>query len=219
MALPTSEFRSRRPLILTVPGLGGSGPGHWQTIWEQQRDDCARADLGQWSAPRRNAWVSKLDQAIRRSDMPVILAAHSLGCIAVAWWAELAGQPWVGRWRARFSSLPPTWSAPTGFRRSPISLPPRARRCPSPRSWSRARTIRTPRPSAPLTWLATGAAIFVDAGATGHINADSGLGAWREGQMLLERLIGAAEGPIASGCVMADVQPILAGGSVALPIR
>ncbi|MFX8195576.1 alpha/beta hydrolase, partial [Acinetobacter baumannii] len=21
-------------MILTVPGLGGSGPSHWQTLWE-----------------------------------------------------------------------------------------------------------------------------------------------------------------------------------------
>ena len=25
---------------------------------------------------------------------PIVLAAHSLGCLAVAWWAELSGQPW-----------------------------------------------------------------------------------------------------------------------------
>jgi len=37
-------------------------------------------------------------------------------------------------------------------------------------------------------WLSS----FVDAGELGHINANSGLGAWREGQALLARLIGSA---------------------------
>jgi predicted alpha/beta hydrolase family esterase len=219
MTFPTSEFRSRRPLILTVPGLGGSGPGHWQTIWEQQRDDCARADLGQWSAPRRNAWVSKLDQAIRRSDMPVILAAHSLGCIAVAWWAELAGQPWG--WPVAGALL----VAPPDVERTD-RLPALAHFAPSPRAPLPFPSILVASeddphasPQRAFDMARDWGSHFVDAGAAGHINADSGLGAWREGQMLLERLIGAAEGPIASGCVMADVQPILAGGSVALPIR
>ncbi len=41
-----------------------------------------------WNTPHRNAWVIKLDQAIRSAQAPVILAAHGLGCLAVAWWAE-----------------------------------------------------------------------------------------------------------------------------------
>ncbi len=43
------------PLILTVPGLNGSGPRHWQTIWEQEIDDVARVELGSWEKPHRNA--------------------------------------------------------------------------------------------------------------------------------------------------------------------
>lgn len=219
MTIATSEFRSRRPLILTVPGLGGSGPGHWQTIWEQERDDCVRADLGQWSAPRRNAWVSKLDQAIRRCDMPVILAAHSLGCIAVAWWAELAGQPWG--WPVAGALL----VAPPDVERAdrPAAL---AHFAPGPRAPLPFPSILVTSEDDPYASLQRGfdmardwGSHFVDIGAAGHINADSCLGAWREGQLLVERLIGAAEGPMASGGTMADVQPALAGESAALPIR
>ncbi|MBO0749473.1 MAG: alpha/beta hydrolase, partial [Porphyrobacter sp.] len=28
------------PLCLTVPGIDNSGPTHWQTLWEQRREDC-----------------------------------------------------------------------------------------------------------------------------------------------------------------------------------
>jgi len=76
--------RGSAPLVLTIPGLGGSGPSHWQSVWEATRGDCERVDLGMWSAPRRNAWVTKLDHAIKTAPAPVILAAHSLGCLAVA---------------------------------------------------------------------------------------------------------------------------------------
>ncbi len=82
------------PVVLTVPGLGGSGPSHWQTLWEESRPDTRRVELGMWNTPHRNAWVTKLDLAIRSAQAPVVLAAHSLGCLAVAWWAELSGQPY-----------------------------------------------------------------------------------------------------------------------------
>ena len=79
---------SSNPVILTVPGLGNSGPGHWQTAWETGLPGCRRVDLGLWEDPHRNTWVNKLNLAIQRAEGPVILAAHSLGCMAVAWWAE-----------------------------------------------------------------------------------------------------------------------------------
>src|SRR3546814_10498312 len=46
-----------------------------------------------WDRPHRNTWVNKLNAAIRQADRPVILVAHSLGCIAVAWWAALERPP------------------------------------------------------------------------------------------------------------------------------
>ena len=91
-----SDFAGRgtTPLALTIPGLNNSGPTHWQTIWERTRGDCDRVDLGMWATPRRNVWVTKLDHAIKQAPAPVILVAHSLGCLAVAWWAALEGQPY-----------------------------------------------------------------------------------------------------------------------------
>ena len=38
----TSEAVDPAPAILTVPGLNNSGPGHWQTLWEQQLPGCHR---------------------------------------------------------------------------------------------------------------------------------------------------------------------------------
>jgi predicted alpha/beta hydrolase family esterase len=83
---------ARQPVVLTIPGLNNSGPGHWQTIWEEKRGDCLRVDLGSWASPNRNAWVTRLDAAIREVDGPIVLAAHSLGCLAVAWWGALQSQ-------------------------------------------------------------------------------------------------------------------------------
>jgi 4-hydroxy-tetrahydrodipicolinate synthase len=41
-------------------------------------------------------WVPALDRAVRESARPVVLAAHSLGCLAAAWWASLC---WVDAFR------------------------------------------------------------------------------------------------------------------------
>jgi predicted alpha/beta hydrolase family esterase len=175
--------------VLTVPGLNGSGPAHWQTLWEQSRPDTVRVDLGMWHTPHRNSWVTKLDQAIRRAEAPVVLAAHSLGCIAVAWWAELS--PQLPDWPVVGALL----VAPADVDR--VDAPSEIKGfAPIPR-------LRLPFPSVVVAsqddpWVTLGRARglaadwgsqFIDAGARGHLNADSDLGCWHEGQELLDRVL------------------------------
>jgi predicted alpha/beta hydrolase family esterase len=209
-----SETAGRRPTILTVPGLESSGPWHWQTLWEQADRDCIRVDLGLWNSPRRNAWVTRLDQAIRAAEAPVVLVAHGLGCLAVAWWAELAGQQWGSPVAGALLVAPPdveraeAQPAIAGFAPTPhASLPFPSILvaseddpcCSSQRAFDMARL-----------W----GSHFVDAGQCGHINTASDIGWWAEGRQLLERLIGAAEGPVAQGAGRVAAQTLLAiGGS------
>ncbi|MGD7478422.1 alpha/beta hydrolase, partial [Ralstonia pseudosolanacearum] len=37
--------------MLTVPGLYGSGPGHWQSRWEERFPDWRRVEQDDWSTP------------------------------------------------------------------------------------------------------------------------------------------------------------------------
>jgi predicted alpha/beta hydrolase family esterase len=182
------------PAILTVPGLGGSGPSHWQTLWELPRPDTSRAELGMWSTPHRNSWVTKLDRAIATTRAPVILAAHSLGCLAVAWWATLGGQPYGWPVVGALLVAPPDVDAAgaateiAGFAPAPrVPLPfPSILVASRDDPWvafERAHSM-----------AADWGSHFVDAGEQGHLNADSGLGAWREGQALLDLLLLAAGG-------------------------
>jgi predicted alpha/beta hydrolase family esterase len=184
-----SDLHQNTPVVLTVPGLGGSGPSHWQTLWEQARIDTRRVELGMWQTPHRNAWVTRLDQAIRQAQAPVILAAHSLGCLAVAWWAELSGQPYG--WPVAGALL----VAPADADRDDTH---EALRNFGP-------TPRKPLPFASILvassddpWMSIHRASqlasewgshFVNAGPQGHINAASDIGWWIEGQQLLERVI------------------------------
>ncbi|MBT2188101.1 RBBP9/YdeN family alpha/beta hydrolase [Sphingobium nicotianae] len=179
---------TQRPLILTVPGLCNSGPTHWQSIWERDLEGCARADLESWDAPRRNAWVNKLNLAIRDAGRPVILVAHSLGCHAVAWWAAMEqpafGDPVLG---ALLVAPPEVDVAPMDARLKPFGPTPKAP-LPFPSivvashddpyiQFHRARRLAQ-------FWGSR----FADAGSVGHINAQSNLGAWHFGQFLLRKL-------------------------------
>jgi len=187
------NFRTT-PLVLTVPGLDNSGPGHWQSIWERERIDCERADLGMWSNPHRNSWVTALNNSIRQAGRPVILAAHSLGCLAVAWWAALEAQPYGTPVAGALLVAPPDVDyggvdpRVAGFGPAPkIILPFPSVVIAS----SNDRFIDLSRAHGLAKFWGSH---FVNMGEAGHINADSGLGDWREGQVWLDRLVAAANG-------------------------
>lgn len=175
--------------ILTVPGLDNSGPRHWQTRWEETRTDTARVELGLWDRPHRNSWIGRLDQAIGAARTPAVLVAHSLGCIAVAWWAAFAGRLPGNRVIGALLVAPADCDAVgTDARITPFAPIPR-RRLPFPSllvashddpwlNFERATQLAQ-------QWGST----LIDAGAVGHINADSDLGDWLNGQTLLARLL------------------------------
>lgn len=219
MALTLSELGGRTPTILNIPGLGGSGPAHWQTLWEQGRTDTIRADLGCLTSPRRNAWVTRLDQSIRTARAPVILAAHGLGCLAVAWWAMLAGQTWG--WPVAGALL----VAPPDVDRNDVR--PELRDFgPSPRVMLPFPAIVVAssddpyaNPQRAFDMARDWGAHFIDAGPSGHLNAASGTGWWSEGQHLLDRLIGVAANPAPHAGGPADIIAALAADGVEAAVR
>ena len=183
-----APFSGASPTILTVPGLEGSGADHWQTLWEKSRPGTVRADLGDWTAPQRNAWVARLEDAITRAQAPVILVAHSLGCLAVAWWAKVLPQPYG--WPVAGALL----VAPADVDRddAPVALrgfaPTPAAPLPFPSivvasaddPWMTVRRAH----SLAVNWGSR----FVDAGPLGHINVASGIGSWPDGLDLVDGL-------------------------------
>jgi predicted alpha/beta hydrolase family esterase len=87
--------RRQAPLVLTVPDLDGAGPGHWLSRWEAQDSNVRRVDMVDWSEPNRNLWVNRLNLAIHRAGRPVVLVAHGVGCLTVAWWAHYEMPKWA----------------------------------------------------------------------------------------------------------------------------
>ncbi len=199
---------ARQPVVLTIPGLNNSGPGHWQTLWEDMRGDCQRVDLGSWASPNRNAWVTRLDAAVREVNGPIILAAHSLGCLAVAWWGALQSQAYGWPVTGALLVAPPDCDrmetpetigsfGPTPRGQLPFPSIVIASRNDPYIFFERAHSIAK-------NWGST----FVDAGFCGHINADAGLGEWGFGQALLERLIDDAHDQVSAMRQMRPAIPL-----------
>jgi predicted alpha/beta hydrolase family esterase len=70
--------------IIIIPGWRDSPPGHWQSLWADQLPGAVRVQQDNWVSPVRQAWVASIAKTILAQPKPVVLAAHSLGCIAAA---------------------------------------------------------------------------------------------------------------------------------------
>ncbi len=79
------------PTIVIIPGWRDSGPGHWQSLWAGRIKGAVRVQQDDWLCPVRQAWVAAIAQTILAQPGPVVLVAHSLGCIATM---HLPPRPW-----------------------------------------------------------------------------------------------------------------------------
>jgi len=197
------------PLLLTIPGIDNSGPGHWQSIWERELDDCRRVDLGSWDRPQRNLWVTRLNATISAVSRPVVLVAHSLGCHVVGWWNALE-QPLASKVVGALLVAPPeVEDAPIDERLRPFGSIARQRL-----SFPSLLVASQNDPYASFGRSKRMARIWgsrlIDAGPMGHINAESGVRDWPYGLFLLRRLIAA---------VTPERTPLVPGGAAAFFAR
>jgi pimeloyl-ACP methyl ester carboxylesterase len=86
---PTNQIESEvsMPTFITLPGIGGSGEGHWQTLWERSHPSMRRFKATDWDRPQLSEVVGALQEAVEAADPTIILMAHSLSCLLVAHWA------------------------------------------------------------------------------------------------------------------------------------
>lgn len=168
--------------FLILPGYQNSGAGHWQTLWEARMPNAKRVQQRDWDAPRRSEWVAAVNTAIRAEAVPIVLIAHSLGCITTAWWASQYGSaPHAARIAGALLVAPPDIERSDvpdeieGFAPLPrLRLPfPSLLVASSDDPW-----CALPKAQA---WAGELGARFHDIGARGHINAESGLGEWEQG--------------------------------------
>jgi len=173
---------------LIVPGWQGSSDDHWQTHWQNSLPNSARVEQADWLTPRHEDWIAALAEAIAADSTPVILIAHSLGCITVAHWAQRAPQNLLSQVRGALLVAPADVERPAcapalrNFAPIPDQTLPFASQVVS--------SDNDPAVSAPRAMelaLQWGAEIGIISGA-GHINVKSGHHRWEQGFAYLYRL-------------------------------
>jgi predicted alpha/beta hydrolase family esterase len=176
--------------VLILPGLDDSGPGHWQSHW-QILSNFSRVDFASWSSPLLHEWVARLDAAIRQAPHPVVLAAHSLGCLAALWWAGLCrtGES-MDKVRGALLVAPPDVDTLDCEARLRDFRPLPRRRLPFPTILVASRDDPFARFERSAEMARSWGSELVDAGETGHINADSAIHEWSGGLRHLARLSG-----------------------------
>lgn len=167
--------------VLLVPGIHGSGPAHWQSRWEALHPGVQRIDQRDWDRPVCGEWVAGIDGAVRAQAGPVLLVAHSLGCLALAHWLSVASPDRLARLAGVLMVAVPDPQGPA-FPAEAIGFAPVPPRLPAlPLAvWTSTDDPYSPDGFGARMAAAWGAA-HCSFGARGHLNASSGLGDWPEG--------------------------------------
>jgi predicted alpha/beta hydrolase family esterase len=172
--------------VLLLPGWQGSGPDHWQMRWAKVHGYSV-VEQNDWLRPRRGDWLARLDEVVIDAPGPVVLVAHSLGCILVSAWASFSRH--TAKVRAALLVAPGDVAQPALQEALPGWLPIEGR--PLPFRSIVVGSDNDPYCSAERAqqlarnWSAR----WVGLGAAGHINADSSLGDWPQGHTLLQTLL------------------------------
>jgi serine hydrolase len=171
--------------VLVLPGYQSSGPGHWQTLWEAERPELRRVEQRDWEHTRRAEWVAGLEAAVSAEPGPVVLVAHSLGCVTVAHWAAGHRHHVVGALLVAPPDVEHEWAPDAVKDFAPIPS--------APLPFPSVVVASTDDPYAEIdrarAWARAWGSRFVSIGAAGHINADAGFGPWPQGLALLDELI------------------------------
>jgi prephenate dehydrogenase len=175
--------------VLVIPGWQNSGPRHWQTLWEQQNPIFLRVQQRDWERPHRSWWMERITEEVKQAPAPIVFAAHSLGCVAVAYWCHTAPPELAAKVKGALLVAP----ADVDRKDSPPQI---SDFHPVPRKLLPFPSIVVASKNDPFLAVDRAREIarnwgsrFVDIGPAGHVNGDSGLGDWPEGKRLLRLLI------------------------------
>lgn len=162
-----------------VPGLHGSGDGHWQSIWQRHCPVLGRIRQDHWDVPSLPVWSQRVADVLARTDGPAVLVAHSFGCLASVH-AALYRDVQIAAALLVAPAEPAKFGVDAELTLRALPFPS-VLVASSNDPWLRLDRARN--------WAKLWGSEFVDVGALCHINADSGLGQWQAGLGLLQGLV------------------------------
>ena len=177
------SLMTNKTSIVIVPGWRDSGPGHWQSLWAERLPGAVRVQQDDWVTPSRQSWVASIARTITAQNQPVVVVAHSLGCIATTHLppeavrrirGALLVAPADPERRSVLSDFAPVPYQPLPYR-SVLVASSNDPYCPVRLAGAYARA-----------WGSE----FVRMQNAGHINTESGHGEWPLGVALLQSLTG-----------------------------
>ncbi|WP_254493582.1 alpha/beta hydrolase [Bartonella sp. B1099] len=172
--------------ILIVPGYKGSGPDHWQTRWEKKLSTARRIEQAHWSKPVCDEWVNEVKTAIAQAQRPVMIIAHSLG-VPTALHATVQNAEKIC---GAFFVAPPDVANEKIRPKHLMTFGPYHRqKLPFPSIVIASRNDEFCQFSVAEKIAHDWGSFLVDAGYSGHINAESGHGPWPEGLMVLSHFL------------------------------
>lgn len=168
---------------LFLAGIGNSGASHWQRCWQAEHSNCLWLEHRDWEEPQCEEWVEELQRMLQSLTRPVVIVAHSLGCLLLLEWAsrhesdKILGAFLVAVPDPASKNFPPQ---ALGFR------PADRLSAPFPVTIVASEND----PYGDLAYVGRSAqrlsCSFRNIGAQGHINAESRLGQWPQGFELLQ---------------------------------
>ncbi len=183
------------PTVLIVPGLRDHVDAHWQTLLAA--DLVARGHKVRTVPPMGRAdldcaaKVAAIERAAQAIEGPVIVVAHSGGCIMLAHWAQQTQRPV----HAALLVTPPDFEEPLPTGYPTLSdlqangwLPVPRDPLPFPSIIAASRNDPLGRYERVRSLAHHWGSLLVDLGEVGHLNPASGYGPWPLGEALIAEL-------------------------------
>ncbi|MBL0372495.1 alpha/beta hydrolase [Rhizobium sp. KVB221] len=173
------------PTKLIVPGLNGSGEGHWQDYWLQDDPDAILVEQSDWTKPDIAEWTARVEDAVVRHP-GCILVAHSIGAIVVA---GLATRPARHLVKGALLVAPCDPLRVNGLHPDVVELRDLPLdRLPFPSLLVASRNDPYMTFENAVLYAEQLGSDLIDLGSAGHINIASGYGRWKRGYRLAARL-------------------------------
>lgn len=172
--------------ILILPGLGNSGPGHWQRRWAERFKTGRVVEQEEWDDPDLRDWTAAIVEAVEAAQKPVVIVAHSLAVSALV---HAAPRLPAGKVKGALLVSPPDHEGKAIPREAQSfgAVPTDPLPFPSLLVVSDTDALVSRERAADMA-AAWGSELHF-AGDAGHINVASGHGPWPEGLLMFTRLM------------------------------